>query len=93
MQQSGPSKSIAASAEGLVKQFDLASMKEVRAYPGHTDWVFAVDYDAPSHRAVSGAYDGQIRVWDTQTGQCTATFQAQPGLSTAPKVQPVAAGR
>ena len=82
----------AASAEGLVKQFDLASMKEVRSYPGHTDWVFAVDYDAPSHRAVSGAYDGQIRVWDTQTGQCTATFQAQPGAANA-KIQAVAATR
>ena len=69
----------ATSADGFVKQFDLATLAETRTFQGHTDWVFALDYDAASHRLTTGAYNGEVRVWDTQTGQVLLTFTAQPG--------------
>lgn len=69
----------AASADGTVKQFDLASRKEVRAFRGHADWVFGLDYDPPTRRAATGAYDGEVRVWDVETGHCLRAFRAQPG--------------
>lgn len=73
----------ASSADGMIKEFDVSTLKEVRAYKGHTDWVFALDADVSSHRLVSGAYNGEVRVWDTQTGQCLLTFKAMPGSSPA----------
>ena len=53
--------------------------KLVREYQGHSDWVFAVDFHAASSRAVSGSYDGEVRVWDTTNGQCLVAFKAAPG--------------
>ncbi len=71
----------AASADGGVKQFDLATMKEVRAYVGHHDWVYALDCDAAANRLVTAGYDGEVRIWDTTSGACLATFRAAPGLA------------
>lgn len=70
----------AASADGLVKQFDLAEMKEVRAYAGHHDWVYALDCDPTIGRLATGGYDGEVRIWDTSTGVCLTTFKAAPGF-------------
>lgn len=70
----------AASADGLVKQFDLGSLKVVRVYPGVSDWLFGLDYDSVSHRVVAGSYRGEVRVWDTRTGRSLTVFQATPGI-------------
>lgn len=71
----------AASADGLIKQFDLATMKEVRAFTGHTDWVFGLDYDPASGRLASGSYNGEVRVWDSKTGESLAVFKARPSAA------------
>jgi mono/diheme cytochrome c family protein len=73
----------AASADGIVKQFDLATGKEVRAYRGHADWVFAVDFDSRAQRAVTGDYRGEVRVWDTASGKLVTAFSARPGARVA----------
>lgn len=74
----------ATSADGMVKQFDAKSFTGVRTFQGHTDWVFALDYDAAAHRLTTGAYNGEVRVWDTQTGQPVLAFLAQPGHERKP---------
>lgn len=71
----------AASGDGTIKQFDVNTLKETRAFKGHSDWVFSLSYNAPSHRLVSGAFNGEVRVWDTQSGECLQMFKAQPGLA------------
>lgn len=68
----------AASAEGLLKQFDLRTLKEVRAYPGLTDWLFGLDFDPQSGRVAAGSYTGEVRVWESRTGQQIGAFKAQP---------------
>lgn len=68
----------AGSADGQIKEFDLIGMKEVRTYTGHTDYVFTLSVDGANHRLVSGAYNGEVKVWDTNTGQCLTTFKAMP---------------
>ena len=73
----------AASADGGVRQFDLATQKLVRSYPGHSDWVFGLDFDPASHRAASASYTGEVKVWNTDTGECVVTFKAQPGARQA----------
>jgi WD40 repeat protein len=71
----------AASADGLVKQFGLATMAEVRTYAGHKDWVYALDYNGVAARLATGGYDGEVRIWDTNSGTCLTTFKAMPGGS------------
>lgn len=71
----------AASADGLVKQFDLATMQEVRPYAGHRDWVYALDCEPAAHRLATGSYDGEVRIWDTASGAAIATFKAAPGYA------------
>lgn len=70
----------AASADGAVKQFDLATQKTVRTYPGLTDWAFGLDFDPASHLVAASTYGGEVRVWNTETGASVATFKALPGL-------------
>lgn len=69
----------AASGDGTVKQFDLATGKEVQVYKGLTDWVFALDVDPAGRRVAAGCYDGEIRVWNTVTGVCETRFVNNPG--------------
>ncbi|MEP6756685.1 MAG: c-type cytochrome domain-containing protein [Chthonomonadales bacterium] len=68
----------ASSADGLVKQFELKTGTEIRKYPGHQDWVFGLATDAASGRMASGSYDGEVRIWDTKTGQLVVKFIAKP---------------
>ena len=75
----------AASADGILKQFDAKTFQEVRAFTGHTDWIFSLNYHAPTRRIATGGYDGAVRVWDAQTGACLASFKAMPGhIATGP---------
>ena len=74
-------QAFAASADGMVKEFDLAALKEVRAYAGHRDWVYALDAEPAANRLATGAYDGEVRIWDTTTGACLAIFKAAPGYA------------
>ena len=73
----------AASADGVLKQFDAKTFQEVRAYTGHTDWIFSLNYHSPTHRIATGGYDGAVRVWDAQTGACIVSFKAMPGVTAA----------
>ncbi len=75
----------AGSADGTIKEFDLTTLKELRTYKGHTDYVFTLAADPTTHRLASGAYNGEVRLWDTQTGQCITTFKATPGTTIAQK--------
>ena len=77
----------AASADGVVKQFNISTLKETRDFTGCTDWVYSLDYDPTHHLLAAGTYSGEVRVWDTETGACTADFTARPGV----KLNPVAA--
>ena len=69
----------AASADGIVKQFDLASLSEIRGYKADPEWLFALDDDPSSGRVAAGSYSGQVHVWDTTTGKLIVEFLNQPG--------------
>lgn len=68
----------AASADGLVKEFDLVGLREVQHFAGHKEWVYTIAYDAATHRLFTGAYNGEIRVWNADTGKCLLSFIAKP---------------
>jgi len=66
------------SGDGIVKQHDIELGKQVRQYQGHTDWVYTIDSHPASQLVASGAYDGEVRIWSTGTGECLHVFKAMP---------------
>ena len=79
-----------ASGDGVVKRHDIASRELVQRYDGGTDWLFALDVHLPSKRVAAGAFNGEVRIWDTETGETTGRFTAAPGSQ--PDVQVRKAG-
>ncbi|MEK6236956.1 MAG: WD40 repeat domain-containing protein, partial [Planctomycetales bacterium] len=67
-----------ASADGTVRDHDLKTGKQVRAFTGHSDWVHAIDYHPASQRLASGALDGIVKIWNAD-GKCAVSFHAAPG--------------
>lgn len=55
----------------------------VQTLEGHTDWIDAVAVTPDGRRVVSGARDGQLKIWDLHSGQATATLEAHDGQITA----------
>lgn len=68
-----------ASGDGVVKRHDITSRELIRRYEGGTDWFFALDVHLPSKRVAAGAFNGEVRIWDTETGETTGHFTAAPG--------------
>lgn len=73
-----------AAGDRSVKQHNAEDRKEVRVYAGHSDWVYALAYNAPTKRLASGSYDGEARVWNVADGSLVTAFKAAPGFSAAP---------
>ena len=68
----------AASADGIVKQFDISTLKEIRSYTAGSDWLFALDYDPATERLAAGSYSGRVTVWNAQSGAVIIAFDARP---------------
>ena len=79
-----------ASGDGVVKRHDIASRELVQRYEGGTDWLFALDVHMPSKRVAAGAFNGEVRIWDTETSEAIGRFTAAPGYQ--PYVQVKKAG-
>ncbi len=74
-------KAFTAGADGRVRQFGVGEKKpEAGAIlEGHRDAVYGLAIHEPSHRLVSSSYDGEVRVWDTETGKLVTNWLAAPG--------------
>src|SRR5262245_32012804 len=42
----------------------------IRVFEGHTKTIRSVEWSAPHRNALSGSYDGTVRLWDVETGRC-----------------------
>lgn len=66
---------LSAGADGKIKLWDCYHDRELlRSYSGHTSSVVDVDFSADGTSFVSASYDRQMKVWNTETGQCTGRF-------------------
>ena len=68
------------SADKSARQFELKTRKQIRQYSGHQDYVLAAGYHDATKRLATGAFDGEVRVWNTEDGKPIVTFVAAPGL-------------
>lgn len=55
---------------------DLVTNKVSREYPGHSDWVLSATLSPDQSQLVTGASDGEIRVWNVADGTLTTHWSA-----------------
>jgi len=75
----GGGQVFSAGGDCAVRQHDATTGKPVREYSGHADWIYALAVHPTSDRIASGAFDGEVRVWNTKTGDTVTSFKAAPG--------------
>ena len=62
-----------------VRAFNINIKDESRKWDGHKDAVLSVTVSAATRQAASGAYDGEVVLWDIDEGKIIRRFQATPG--------------
>jgi WD40 repeat protein len=75
-------KLFTASTDQRAREFKLDDRAGIRDYAGHADRIYALAYADAPQRLVTGALDGEIRVWNTTDGTLVTAFKAAPGLAT-----------
>jgi WD40 repeat protein/serine/threonine protein kinase/tetratricopeptide (TPR) repeat protein len=69
----------ATSGKPRIEVFDSPSMKLVRSYFGHADWITSVSFDPVGRLMVSGSLDRTVRVWDPDLEDALHVLPAQSG--------------
>lgn len=69
-------------ADKLVKQWDLNG-KAIRSLSGHTDWVYSLAQSADGKRLATGAWNGEIHIWNLEDGKSLRSFIAVPSQALA----------
>lgn len=65
-----------------VRVFNINIKDESRKWNGHREAVLAVTASPVTRQAASGAYDGEIILWNIEDGSIVRRFQATPGGKT-----------
>ena len=69
-------------ADKLVREYDFSG-KEKRTFGGHKDWIYSLAIDSARRRLATGAFDGEVRLWNLESGDLIRAFYAAPGLQAA----------
>lgn len=70
------------SADKTARQFAVEDRSAVRTFTGHGDWIYSLAIDEASRRLATGGYDGEVRVWNLDSGELAVGFVAAPGMPT-----------
>jgi WD40 repeat protein len=81
-------RAVSASADGMLRVWDLESGRTVRRLEGHTGWVNAVAVAPDGRRAISASGDETLRIWDLDTGETIRQLQGHLGRVRAVAVTP-----
>jgi WD40 repeat protein len=71
------------SADKTARQNKTADRAQVRAFSGHTDWIYSLAYNEATQRLATGSFDGEVRIWNLADGAQVAAFKAAPGFPPA----------
>jgi WD40 repeat protein len=69
------------SLDGRVRQHNLETRELVRTLEPHRDAVYSLALHTASKRLASGSHDGEVRLWNMETGQLLLKFLAAPGYT------------
>lgn len=73
------------SADKQAREHKAADGAAVRAFAGHTDWVYSVAFNPATKKLATGSWDGEIRVWNADDAKGLVNFVAAPGFKPAPQ--------
>ncbi len=59
-------------------RIDLNTNKVSQAYQGHSDWVLAATLQSSGSLLASGAFNGEVRIWNGNDGSLTQSWLAKP---------------
>jgi WD40 repeat protein len=79
----GTSQVIVTGAEGMVRVINAERGNVVGQLNGHTDWIYALAISKDGKYAATGAFNGEVRVWNLETGKLAKVFHASPGQTAA----------
>lgn len=66
---------LSSAADGMVKLWDVYHKRELlRSYRGHSKSVVDVDFSPDGTHFLTASFDRQLKLWDTETGQCTGRY-------------------
>lgn len=69
----------AAGDSKVIALFDAKSGEQVANLVGHQSWVMCLDWSSTGEWLVSGAWDGQVRVWSIERRECVAVMRDAAG--------------
>lgn len=58
-----------ASANKQLRLYDMEKNAEIRALPGHNDWVLAADYHPATQKVVASGHNGEVIIWNKDDGK------------------------
>ncbi|GIW94135.1 MAG: hypothetical protein KatS3mg110_2176 [Pirellulaceae bacterium] len=71
---------VATSADRTARLYKLDNLEQIRSLSGHGDWVLSAAAHSASRRLATGAFNGEVRVWNLDNGELVKSFVASPGL-------------
>jgi len=71
---------VATSADKTVRQYKIEDLQQIRSLSGHADWVLAAACHPQGQKLASGAFNGEVRLWNAESGELIKSFVAVPGL-------------
>lgn len=72
----GSERVFAAGSAGRIAVFKDG--KKERELAGHKDWIYTLALHEGTKRLASGSYNGEVRIWDAETGEGLGLFTAAP---------------
>jgi WD40 repeat protein len=71
------------SADATVRTFNAGTGAAVKTFSGHSDWVYSVAFSPDGTRLASGAFNGEVKVWNVADASVVKAFNGSPGLQAA----------
>jgi len=66
-------------ADKKVRRFEADTKKAIRTYEGLNDWALTVAMEPSNKQIAAGAFDGEVKIWNAETGEEITSFLAAPG--------------
>ncbi|RPA90640.1 WD40 repeat-like protein [Choiromyces venosus 120613-1] len=86
----------AAGDSNIIALYDVISGEQVGNLSGHSSWIFSVSWSQTGEYILSGAFDGKVKVWSTDSKTCVATHtendKALYGVKWIPKSSSIGEG-
>lgn len=67
-------------ADPILYEYSWEKRNRLQPFRGHRDWVYALAWDEQSQQLASGAFDGEVCVWNPDSGALVRRFFAAPGF-------------